>query len=232
MKLSPTADMQDILAAPQMRGRLYWLLADGLLRGVRAKSWLAIPKNIQDRKEEAGDPLAAGLYDLSDALNDVDDQARLRLDVEHTRLFAGLKADIGLPPPFESAWRTGGEAGEIASDVAQAYGEAGFADIDVEAGPPDHLAVELKFMALLAFKESEALANNDYQAAIGFIRHQRDFVDRHLLGWVPRWTDALAQETRERLYWALARMIVALPAYTVEALIDEEELVARVTNAQ
>ncbi len=130
------------------------------------------------------------------------------LAVEHTRLFAGLTDGSASPPPFETVWRSGIEPGVVLAHVAQTYAGAGFADIDPDAGPQDHLGVELKFMAILALREAEAWQRNDLGGAQLRMRQQRQFLDRHLLDWVPRWVDALVQHTEEKIYLALARLIL------------------------
>lgn len=196
----------DMLASAQARSQLFWLLADGLLNGPRAES-LALAKEQAQRGDPAS-PLDLAWQNLIDAVKALDAVARERLAVEHTRLFAGL-SEAGVPPPYESAWRPGRDAGAVALAVTQAYAGAGFADIDLDAGPQDHLGVELKFMALLALREAEAWREDDPVAARRRVGQQRAFLDGHLLEWVPRWTDGVAQQTDEPFFLALAALLWA-----------------------
>lgn len=210
-------DKEEKLAAAQTRSQLFWLLADCMLKGPQAESWRLIKAGITDDDTSgAADDAWSNLVEAAKAL---DAAAWQSLAVEHTRLFAGLKAGSGAPPPpFESAWRAGFEAGSALAQVNWAYAEAGFADIDIDAGPQDHLGVELKFMAILALKETEAWQQGDSDGANSRIRQQQAFLDQHLLAWVPRWADALAQHTQEKIYWALARMILNGVTRTAEDL--------------
>jgi len=214
--------MKARLASAYSRSRLFWLLADSLLHGFRAESWLRVPDGTEG-PGGADSPLAEAWGNLVDVLRTLDDDASARLAVEHTRLFGGLREGEGPPPPFESSWAPQSEAGEVAQSVMREYAAAGFADIDLDAGPQDHLAVELKFMALLAMKEAEALRRGELADAETRVGQQRSFLHRHLLGWVPRWEEALAQQTSEPVYWALAGLISAgLTQLPVELLKMDE----------
>jgi len=208
-------DSGDMLASAQARSQLFWLLADGLLNGPRAES-LALAKEQTPRGDPAS-PLDLAWQNLIDAIKALDPVARERLAVEHTRLFAGLR-EAGVPPPYESAWRPGRDPGAVALAVTQAYAGAGFADIDLDAGPQDHLGVELKFMALLALRETEAWRQDDPVAARRRIGQQRAFLDGHLLEWVPRWTDGVAQHTDEPFFLALAALLWAALVRATEDL--------------
>ncbi len=130
------------------------------------------------------------------------------LGVEFTRLFSGLQEGLGPPPPFESVWREERLIGETTAQVIATYSRAGFADIEPATGPQDHVAVELKFLALLAFREAEAWLRNDREAAVLRGKQQQDFIAEHVNVWVPRWARAVAEQARHPLYPALVRLLV------------------------
>jgi len=81
--------MKARLASAYSRSRLFWLLAEGLLHGFRAESWLYVPDG-SEGPGKAGSPLAEAWENLVDLLRTLDDEASARLAVEHTRLFGGL----------------------------------------------------------------------------------------------------------------------------------------------
>lgn len=205
------------LASAKERSRLFWLLGEGLLNGLTTEPWATV--RIASSGEAVGTALqlSSAWKNLLDALEHSDANTTAHLAVEHTRLFSGLGEGAGPAPPFESAWRQG-QAREIAAAVTFFYSDAGFADIDVQAGPQDHLAVELKFVALLALREAEAWGMEDLAAAEARIQQQQQFLDHHLLQWVPRWIDKVAQMTQEPVYWAFAGLISAVLAHTAETL--------------
>jgi len=198
-------DNREKTASAQTRSQLFWLLADCLINGPQANAWHFVKKGTT---ETATEPLDDAWNNLVQAAKALDASAWQALAVEHTHLFAGLMEGSAPPPPFESAWREGLEPGGVLAQVNQSYADAGFANIDLSAGPQDHLGVELKFMAILALREAEAWQQDDATTASMRIDQQQAFLDQHLLTWVPRWADTLAQRTQERLYWALARLIV------------------------
>lgn len=208
-------EIEEKLASAQARSRFFWLLADCLLNGPQADSWHLIKNGAT---EEGSGPLDDAWNNLVQTAKSLDAATWQALAVEHTRLFLGLKEGSVPPPPFESAWREGLEAGEALAQVSRSYADAGFADIDLSAGPQDHLGVELKFMAILALREAEAWQQEDEEAATEWLSQQQAFLDRHLLAWVPRWADALAQRTQEKIYWALARLILIGVTNTAEDL--------------
>ncbi len=49
--------------------------------------------------------------------------------------------------------------------VIDAYAKAGFSDIDPDASPQDHIAVELKLIALMALREAEAWRSENQAGA-------------------------------------------------------------------
>ncbi len=96
--------------------------------------------------------------------------------------------DAGVPEPpvplYESAYLAEDAARRrgLLEDLVRFYE---FFDLDLGESPseaPDHLAVELEFLAAVAQLESLADARGGDGAP--FRRAQRDFLDRHLLGFV------------------------------------------------
>lgn len=50
---------------------------------------------------------------------------------------------------------------------------------------PDHISAELEFMHFLSFKEAHAREEADTELLTGYVLAQHDFLQRHLLLWVP-----------------------------------------------
>jgi len=98
--------------------------------------------------------------------------------------------EVGVPEPpvplYESAYRADDKASRrgVLEDLVRFYE---FFDLDLGEAPseaPDHLTVELEFMAALA--QLEALADGGGADRAPFRLAQRDFLDRHLLGFLRR----------------------------------------------
>lgn len=81
---------------------------------------------------------------------------------------------------------------------------------------PDHLCAQLEFMHYLAFKETAALTRDGPTA--GFVRAQRDFLDRHLCRWLPRLWWKLEEADAAPLYRRLAHLAESFAAADLAAL--------------
>ena len=153
------------------------------------------------------------LGEIATALENVTPAA---LAVEHARLFAGLGESYGPAAPYESMHAGIPVHGDSIPNMVDAYRAAGFDRIDVPAVPQDHLAVELRFMALLAAQECAAWNERDIELTRALLTRQRTFLDDHLLAWVPAYCEKVAAEACEPFFAAFARL-------TAEALARDRE---------
>ncbi len=115
---------------------------------------------------------------------------------EHDRVFEAGGAVLQ-----ESRKATDADA--MVTEVRREYDYFGLG-LDGAALPPDHLSTECDFMQYLAFKEA---ATTSDRLRTSFRRAQRDFLDHHLVGWVPTLVaEADAKEPIGPLSWALGRL--------------------------
>jgi DMSO reductase family type II enzyme chaperone len=56
---------------------------------------------------------------------------------------------------------------------------------------PDHISAELEFLHFLTFKEAQAREEADTELLGGYVLAQNDFLQRHLLRWVPDFANEL-----------------------------------------
>lgn len=149
------------------RARAWTLLGELLLKGV-SPELEPVVRNLPVFQRMLGDDIS------------VDELA-----AEHQRVF-GFEVF-----PYESVFlgEDGQLGGLITQAVSESYAAAGFGRSwsDVEC---DHLGVELLFMANLCAREVRAAGMNggEIEALHTF---QRDFVDQHLLRWMPPMVAAL-----------------------------------------
>jgi DMSO reductase family type II enzyme chaperone len=114
--------------------------------------------------------------------------------------------DIGfgpsLPCPlYESAYREDTSSRDITEELLRFYEHFDVKLSDKGKDYPDHLVVELEFMAYLAKKEAEALERGRDPAPYRLA--QRDFLERHLDTWVGRLDERIQMKVREPFYqWA------------------------------
>lgn len=151
------------------------------------------------------DPLLDELAIILNAMSDLGQFAD-DLGIEYTYLFHGLKKDSGLAPPYESVHRESRLIGEMTKSVINAYADAGYQDIYESAGPQDHLGVELRFLSLLCFDESQFWFTNDTDSALLSRARQSDFIDQHVMEWMPAYCKALEHESAARYYQIIAKL--------------------------
>lgn len=197
----------DFTASAEDRSRFFWWLAEWFLSPPNRDQLASLPATADS--EPPADAMDSAWLALSNAASDLPNTSLEEIGAEFTRLFSGISEGKGPPPPFESVWREDRLIGESTVAVLEAYARAGFADIDPDAGPQDHVSVELKFIALLAVREAEAWQAKDAAAAHQRLLQQRDFLRVHLSIWAPRWADAVIQQTTMPLFAALAGLLKA-----------------------
>lgn len=133
----------------------------------------------------------------------------------YNRLFVGP-----MPPlahPYESVYRTPGGRlmGEVTMIVIRAYAEAGLVLADDCRDLPDHVSVELEFMAFLAIEEAAANDDNDQALEISCLTRQVSFLRNHLVHWIPYFCHRVISAEPESFY---GRAAVILAAFVVSDL--------------
>jgi TorA maturation chaperone TorD len=204
--------MQAALAeSAARRSRTYWLLARLVLERPGAALLAELDSTLPSPAEAAApdEPLADEVGRLAAAVRAALGNAGVleALEVDFTRLFAGLAERFGAPVPFESVARESRLMGDSTFAVEAAYREAGFDAPVPEAGPADHLGAELRFLSLACYREMEAWQAGDRAAAAGWVERERRFLDEHLLAWVPRHCERLAQLAETPFYRAVVSLI-------------------------
>jgi TorA maturation chaperone TorD len=193
------------------RSTLYWLLADLFLTWPDGAFVARLRHDLAGGPgTDSANPIICELTALRDALP-IDSPGTIALAVEYTRLFGSVSKSYGPPPPHESVHRGSSSPTDVVVAVTGFYSDAGLAPID-QAAPPNHLGVELRFLALLCHGESEAWRKGTNADAIQSLKRQRNFLDRHLLQWAPNYLDAVQADTQQPFYrclTALARRTMA-----------------------
>ncbi len=183
------------------RSQVYWFLSTFYTTRPDARFFADLAGRVAALEAAGTDPAGEGVDHLRSALNEPDAGGLAeRLTVEYTRLFRGLSANYGPPPPYESLYRGSQLMGEVTAAVMARYAAAGFGVIDEDLGPQDHIGAELKFMALLCHDEIAAWERADRDAAARSWKLQREFLAKHLLRWVPAYCRRLQEESVERFY--------------------------------
>ena len=184
------------------------LLRDGSyaaqLRGLLAAPDESVIAQAIHRIDEQGQALASmGAED-----------ARLVLEVDYNRLFVG--PGVLLAVPYESFYRSapdengrGTICGPEMLAVKDFYGRFGTAMPDHFVEYPDHVALELEFLSLLAQEEATCWERGDSEGARVFQKGAAEFRRDHLGVWAHRFADDVKAGAETDLYPALADLLVA-----------------------
>jgi TorA maturation chaperone TorD len=150
------------------------------------------------RSEEMRPMMEALEMNLSPGAIGITDEALLEeLAVEYAALFI----QPGAYPPYESIVLEKRFLGKPADTVELAYQDAGF---DYRQNFPklfpDHLAIEMLFIASLLTKESEYVSSGDHAAVLEWRGKRAAFMTDHLGKWVMEYLERLQIMTENRFY--------------------------------
>ena len=145
------------------------------------------------------------------------------LEVEYNRLFVGPGAPRVYP--YESLYRGSMSLvmGPSAGEVLQAYRRNGLAITTAFKDLPDHIAVELEFMARLCCEEARAGSAGRVDLALRLKQEQRSFLNAHLASWLPAMCEKVIRETTSTIYRGFAEIAAIFVGWDRERL-DAEQL--------
>jgi TorA maturation chaperone TorD/ferredoxin len=109
-------------------------------------------------------------------------EAEPGLEQEFTRLFLGPGRPVA--HPYESVYREGRTMGETTLDVRRRLVEEGM--VPNSQRLPDHVGIELAFMAHLAAREALAWDAGEDDVAWRLLQQQETFLSEHLGAWLPQ----------------------------------------------
>jgi len=101
-------------------------------------------------------------------------------------------------PLHESDYRDDVSSTEITEELLRFYEHFQVKLSDKERDYPDHLVVELEFVAYLAKKEADAGKRGNDPAP--YRRAQVDFLERHLDKWVPKLDEKIQKRIKQPFY--------------------------------
>lgn len=132
--------------------------------------------------------------------------------------------DVGVPeppcPPYEGVYRKEEARTSLMIEVSEFYKHFGLS-MSQEEGKrelPDHLCAELEFLHFLAFKEAQAREKGDAELLHGYLLAQKDFLERHLVHWIPKFYNKLQSTNAPSFYVRLAGIASLFIAHDLEWL--------------
>lgn len=207
-----TADVSKEMAdAAGRRSSTWWLLSRLVMEQPQAP-WLDELEAVLQMVH--GDPQAPLVGESASLLSAIQ-SARSHIDgltalaVDRTSLLAGVLHNETLPAPYESA-ALGLEMNcDRVLDVIRCYEQAGLEDFCRELGPPDYLGTELRFMSVLAYQEMLAHQAADIGLAAQWLQQELDFLQSHILTWVPDHCQRLRALAKTPFYQAAGALLAA-----------------------
>lgn len=121
--------------------------------------------------------------------------------------------ETGTPEPpcplYEGVFRKEENRAYLMIEVSEFYKHFGLKVCDEEGKRemPDHLCGELEFMHFLTFKEAQARHAGDAFHLQGYLHAQKDFMERHLLTWIPELAAKLKKTSALRFYAHLSSLL-------------------------
>lgn len=146
------------------------------------------------------------------------DELQIKLAADYARLFLSINK---IPPhPSESVYREGAMMQYYRDEVLQTYWSFGVDKKTEFTEPEDHIAVELGFMVFLCEKAQESLQKGGARESRKYIQSQNDFLEKHLLKWVPRLVDDIIAAGQTPFYKSIAILTNEFLKMDVSAIND------------
>lgn len=184
-------------------GRIYQTEIDGpLLEQMKAMSF---PGDCCEPELAEGYRCLQGYLDLC-GINPL-----TALAADYARVFLGAGAGKGSSAayPYESVYTSPKRImmQEARDLMAAIYTARGLGKDDITAGlAEDHLALQLEFMAVLCLEAKNALAAQNHDAFAATLQEQSDFLDRHLLNWVPLFCADIGRHAESAFYQGIGKI--------------------------
>lgn len=130
-------------------------------------------------------------------------------------------------PPWESVFRNEERHlfDEHTLQVRATYARHGMTFVNKNKTPEDHVAIELEFMQVVTERLLKALDNDDLQAEGILLQEQAEFLQDHLLKWVPDFAKCTQQFAQTAFYTELAVLLEAFLTWDLALLGQLMEMV-------
>ncbi len=169
---------------------------------MRLAKWILTAEALaQERDVQVAFPFFQSWQRLLARLQSLDESALGTLQEVYISLFMVHRDD---PPclPYESFYRDpyGQAAGWVAAQLEREYVAAGLALAPSLRDLPDHVAVELEFMAFLCDREAEAWEHGALADGMRSLKEEHSFLEEHLGAWFPAFAQRVRRAAPQSLY--------------------------------
>ena len=214
------SDFSEIVQIARTRGNAYRLLSRLWGIEIDAELWQQLQATSFPELPEAPE-LNVAYRQLKRALQEPAAQALPALAADYAVMCLGADQTDGADP-YESVHRSKDHImmQDEWEQVLCLYAELGLERSNRTKEPEDHLALELDCMAHLCEREAEALEGARPDEAGWAADRQREFLDKHLLLWVPSFAHEVLRLAHAEFYRAIA-IITREQLILDRALLDE-----------
>lgn len=180
------AQMTDLAALRQM--------SYSLLSAVFLGNWRDTAELISDTASEvlavsdwaADMSFYSAFREFLQAFSELSSESLLEIENRYQRLFGPTPSSNPIPLSETSYLVPGAEeTGWVLASIERHYTSAGIVSTSASGNVPDHIAVELEFIAFLCGCEANAWADDNFKEARRMQDRQRRFLDKHMSKWVP-----------------------------------------------
>ncbi|MEC4174854.1 molecular chaperone TorD family protein [Adlercreutzia sp. R21] len=201
------AEEVDLVALMNARARSYGMLA----RLFREEVDGAVLRELQQMRfpQATGNAAAdEGYHQMYDYLKRAWDDSVTELAIDYVSTFIGHGVNgYSAAYPYESVYTS---ERRLLMQEARAEVLATLRENELKRGAwneaEDHIALELEFMQRMALRAAEALADDAEDEAVAYLRTSCDFLENHLLNWVPMLVADMRLHARTLFYQGLAQL--------------------------
>ncbi len=200
------AIVEGLVDLMQGRADTYRLLAR-LYRHELSEEDLDILHDMMFPADSANADIDTGYRLIATYLSNLWCESAEELQIDYARCFVGHGEDTyGAAFPFESVYTSPKRLlmQDARDKVLATYRACGLDKSDDWREGEDHIALELEFMAFMAQRCSEALAEGRDDKAGELLETQLKFLEGHLLVWTPMLTADMRKFAKSELYLGLS----------------------------
>jgi TorA maturation chaperone TorD len=176
-----------------------------------------------EEEEDAGYALMRRFFE------ETSEEEASAVETELAADYASLFLSMGRKPvpPYESVFTSEERLvmQRARDEVLALYREEGLGRVEGFREPEDHIAIEMEFMGYLCQKAMESLEGDDTEEARAYLQKQKDFLEKHLMVWVPQFCRDVQEVARTDFYKAIAQITEEHLSYEGDAIAELMEAI-------
>lgn len=200
-------------------GRLYKVEVDITL--LHQLKNMVFPTETEEKEMDEGYQL------LKDYLQNLGMDPITDLAVDYARVFLGAGVYEGIVAnPYESVYTSPEHLimQDARDEVLAAYWAKGLDKRDSLNVPEDHISLEFEYMAFMCQETYNALKDTDWRRISGSLMEQAEFLEQHLLNWIPNFCGDIIKCSATDFYIGVAKItngFLRMEKNLLEELISE-----------